>query len=147
MKVVLLEDVKKLGKKNDVVEVSDGYARNFLFKRNLAIEATGGNLNDVRLKQGSVKAKEDRELAEAKELAALIGGRRFTIRKKTGEGGRLYGALTAMDVADSLSAEGFNIDKRGVNLKQNLKNVGQTDVTLKLHTEVSCEIVIEVVSA
>ncbi len=146
MKVVLLEDVKKLGKKNDVVEVSDGYARNFLFKQNLAVEATGGNLNEIKQKQGARKAREERELQEAKDLAKTIDKKTFVIRKKTGEGGRLYGTLTAMDVADALAEAGYTVDKRNITLKTNLKNVGSTDVHLKLHNEVSCEITVTVES-
>ncbi len=146
MKVVLLEDVKKLGKRNDVVDVSDGYARNFLFKQNLAVEATGGNLNEIKQKQGAKKAREAKELEEAKELAKTIDKKTFVIRKKTGEGGRLYGTLTAMDVAEALAASGYTVDKRNITLKTGLKNVGSTDVHLKLHNEVSCEITVTVES-
>lgn len=144
MKVVLLEDVKKVGKKNDIVEVSAGYARNFLFKKNLAVEASSDALNEVKQKLGAQKAKEARELAEAKEMKTKLDGKTFTIRKKTGEGGRLYGALTAIDIADCLAKEGFVIDKRNITPAQALKNVGSTNVSLKLHTEVSCEITVKV---
>lgn len=144
MKVVLLEDVKKLGKKNDVVEVSTGYARNFLFKKNLAVEASGEALNEVKQKLGAQKAKEKRELEEAREASKQLAGRTFTIKKKTGEGGRLYGALTAIEIADCLEKEGYSIDKRNITPAVALKNVGSTPVTLKLHNEVSCEITVVV---
>ncbi len=146
MKVILLEDVKKLGKKNDVVEVSTGYARNFLFKKNLATEATGQQLNEVKQMMGAKKAKEARELEEARELSQTIAGQTFKIEKKTGEGGRLYGTLTSMDVADALAKAGYKVEKRDITLKDTIKNVGTFPVHLKLHTEVSCEIQIEVVS-
>lgn len=146
MKVVLLEDVKKLGKKNEVVEVSAGYARNYLFKNNLATEATGGALNEVKQKQGAKKAREARELAEAKEMGKKLNGKTFTIKKKTGEGGRLYGALTAIDIAECLAKEGYDLDKRNITPEITLKNVGSTKVTLKLHTEVTVEITVNVES-
>lgn len=146
MKVVLLEDVKKLGKKNDVVEVSPGYARNFLFKKNLAVEASGDALNEVKQKLGAQRAREKRELAEAKETAKQLDGKTITIKKKTGEGGRLYGSLTAIDIADALEKQGYTVDKRNITPALTLKNVGSVPVQLKLHSEVSCEIIVVVES-
>lgn len=144
MKVILLEDVKKLGKKNDVVEVSNGYANNFLFKKNLAIEASKEKLNELKLKEGAEKADQARRLEDAKNLAEELDGQKFVIKKKSGENGRLYGTLTSIDVAEALKAAGYDIDKRHITLRHDLKNVGSTDVDLKLHNSVSTTITINV---
>lgn len=146
MKVVLLQDVKNIGKMDEIVNVADGYARNFLFKKGLAMEANSVNLNNIKTKKKAEAAKEAQRLAEAKELAGVLGGRSFTIRMRTGEKGRLYGTLTAIDVAEALKKEGFTIDKRNITLATPLKNVGSTDATLKLHREVSCKITVHVES-
>jgi len=99
MKVILLTEVKGLGKADDVVEVNDGYARNLLFKKSLALEATPVNLNAIKLKKGSLAEKARRELLEAKENGKKLSDQRITLTMKSGEGGRLYGAVTAMDIA------------------------------------------------
>lgn len=147
MKVVLLEDVKKLGKADEIVEVSDGYARNFLFKKNLAVEATKENLNEVKLRKKAEQVKAERALAEAKETAAELEGKNFTMKMKAGEGGRLYGTLTAMDVADALVKAGYQVDKRNITIKVPLKNVGTTDVAVKLHNDVTANVVVKVEEA
>ncbi len=146
MKVVLLEDVKKLGKKNEIVDVSTGYARNYLIKRGLAAEADKQALHEVKQQMAAQKAREKRELAEARETAKKLEGKSFTIKKKTGEGGRLYGALTSMDIADRLAEDGFEVDKRNITPRIEMKNTGSTPVEVKLHTDVSCEITIVVES-
>lgn len=147
MKVVLLEDVKKLGKADEIVEVSDGYARNFLFKKNLAVEATKENLNEVKLRKKAEQVKAERALAEAKETAAELEGKNFTMKMKAGEGGRLYGTLTAMDVADALVKAGYQVDKRNITIKVPLKNIGTTDVAVKLHNDVTANVVVKVEEA
>lgn len=147
MKVVLLEDVKKLGKADEIVEVSDGYARNFLFKKNLAVEATKENLNEVKLRKKAEQVKAERALAEAKETAAELEGKNFTMKMKAGEGGRLYGTLTAMDVADALVKAGYQVDKRNITIKAALKNIGTTDVAVKLHNDVTANVRVKVEEA
>ncbi|MDI9498034.1 MAG: 50S ribosomal protein L9 [Bacillota bacterium] len=146
MKVVLLQDVPKLGKKDQVVEVAAGYARNYLFRRNLAIEATSEALNVVATRRRAEEAKADQALTKARETGAEISGRTFTIRMKCGSSGRLYGALTAMDVAAALAEAGFEIDRRGIDIKNPLREIGITDVSLKLHPEVTVPIKIEVLA-
>lgn len=146
MKVILLEDVKKLGKKDEIVEVSKGYANNFLFKKNLAVEANSGKLNELKLKQGAQIAESNRILEEAKELANVLEGKTFTVKKKSGEQGRLYGALTSIDVAAALAEAGYEVNKRLITLKHDLKNIGSTEAELKLHNEVSCNIIVHVES-
>ena len=144
MKVILITDVKGLGKTDDVVEVNDGYARNLLFKKNLALEATPVNLNAIKLKKGSMAEKARRELIEAKENGKKLAEHRISILMKAGEGGRLYGAVTAMDIAASLEKQGFKIDKKHIIIKNPIKAVGSFEVTLKLHPEVSVDISIDV---
>lgn len=144
MKVILLEDVKSLGKADAIVDVSDGYARNFLFKKKLALEATAENLNSVKIKKKAQAAAAQRELEEAQNLGRELLDKSFTLKMKTGEGGRLYGALTAQEVAGALAQAGYKIDKRNITLGTPLKNVGSTTATLKLHNQVKVDITIVV---
>ena len=106
MKCILLADVKGLGKKDDIVEVQDGYARNFLLKKKLACEANADNMNKNKLKKGAEAEHARRELEEARKNGKLLDGKTVTLAVKTGEGGRLYGAVTAMDVADAIQKAG-----------------------------------------
>lgn len=140
MKVILLEDVKGIGKADDIVDVKPGYARNFLFKQNLALEATKGNLNEVKVRKKADAAKEKQRLEEAQELGQRLAGKSFTKKMKVGEGGRLYGTLTAMDVADLLQQAGFDVDKKQVSLATQMKNVGTTTAAIRLHRDVSVDI-------
>lgn len=144
MKVILLEDIKSLGKKNQVVEVNDGYARNFLLKNKKAVEATASNLNGVKIKLGAEEASRQRELARAKELGQKLAGKSFVIKMKTGEGGRLYGSLTSAELMQALKKEGYDIDKRDISLNSNVKHVGTTKATLRLHSEVKVEIEVKI---
>ncbi len=144
MKVILLKEVKGLGKIDDIVDVSDGYARNMLFKKNLALEATPANLNTIRLRKGSQAEKARRELEEAKVTGKTLDGKHFTVLVKSGEGGRLYGAVTAMDVSAALEKAGYSVDKKNIVIKNPIKAVGVYEVSLKLHTEVSVTVMIDV---
>jgi len=146
MKVILLADVKGLGKADDIVEVNDGYARNFLFKKNLALEATPTNLNAIKLKKGSLAEKSRRELIAAQEAGRTLAGQNITLEMKSGEGGRLYGAVTAMDVAAALEKKGYKIDKKQISIKNPIKMIGSCEVGLKLHPEVSVNITVDVVA-
>jgi large subunit ribosomal protein L9 len=146
MKVILLETVKSLGQAGEVVDVAPGYANNFLLKKGLAVEATKENMNVVRTRKKAAAAKEAQNLADARAMAEQLSGRSFSLSKKVGEGGKLYGTLTAMDVADCLKQAGFNVDKRGITVKESLKALGTTDVVLKLHSEVSVTIQVEVIA-
>ncbi|MDO5732922.1 MAG: 50S ribosomal protein L9 [Eubacteriales bacterium] len=144
MKVILLEDVKKLGKADEVVEVSDGYARNFLFKKNLALEATSKNLHEVKQKKATEAARHERLREEAKQQAEELSQRRFKIRMKVGEGGRLYGSLTNMDIQKVLKEAGYDFDKRNISIQHQLKNVGSTQAHVKIYADVSCSVDIDV---
>lgn len=144
MKVILLENVKALGKADDIVEVNDGYARNFLIRRKLALEASPQNLHEVKQRKHSQAAKAKRELEAAQALAEQLKDRTVVLRMKCGEGGKLYGAVTAMDIAEALKAEGFKLDKRGISLKQSIKQLGSYVAELKLHNEVSLSLNVKV---
>ncbi len=144
MKVILLQDVKGHGKADDIVEVNDGYARNFLFKKNLALEATPANLNSIKIKKSAEAAKAERELEEAREVGSRLKDQIFTLPVKCGEGGRLYGAITSMDVAAVLEKSGYSVDKRNITIKTQIKNLGDFEADVKLHPKVTVKIGIKV---
>ena len=145
MKVILIKDVKGLGKVDDIVEVQDGYARNFLFRQNLALEATPANLNTVRTRKSAEAAKATREREQALQTGARIKDQTFALAIKCGEGGRLYGAVTAMDVADMLQKQGFKVDKRDITLPH-IKTLGLYDAEIRLHHDVHVKFHLNVVA-
>ncbi len=146
MKVILLSDVKNVGKANDVVNVSDGYARNFLFKKGLAKEVNSANLNEVKLQTGAKAEHERRALLAAQEAKKILDGKMFTVVARGGADGRLYGAVTAQDISESLKKEGFDIDKKKVVISNPIKNTGLFKTRVKLHPQVSADINVEVVT-
>lgn len=133
MKVILLENIKGVGKKDDVINASDGYARNFLFPRKLAVEANKGNLDKLKSKQDSNQFKRDTEKAEAEEIAKKIDSLNLKIKVKAGENGKIFGGVTSKEIAEGLKSE-FNIeiDKKKVLLKETIKTLGTTIVDIKL---------------
>ncbi|MBR4513569.1 MAG: 50S ribosomal protein L9 [Lachnospiraceae bacterium] len=146
MKVILLEDVKSLGKKDQIVDVSDGYARNFVLKKKLGIEATPKNLNELKLK----KAHEDKVAAErlddAKALGEKINSSKVVLPIKLGEGGRTFGSVSSKEIADALNKQlGIEVDKKKINLKETIKTAGTHEVEIKLHTQVTAKLTVEVV--
>lgn len=147
MKLILLQDVKDVGKKNDVVDVNDGYGRNFLLKKKLAKEVTAANLNDVKMKKGAEAELARRELENAKLLASKIENKEFELKVKCGDAGKLYGAVTSMDVAEAMKAQGYDISKKNVVIDGTIKTVGKFEVKIKLHTKVSTKIIVNVVAA
>ena len=141
MKVILLSDVKGQGKKGEIVNVSDGYARNFLFPRNLAQEANAQNLNSAQVRQDAAAHKKAVEKKNAEELAAQLADRGVTIQAKCGSTGRLFGAITNAEIAEPLSAQtGLDIDKKKVVLQNPIKELGTYTVTLKLYAGVQTNI-------
>ena len=141
MKVILLSDVKGQGKKGEIVNVSDGYARNFLFPRNLAQEANAQNLNSAQVRQDAAAHKKAVEKKNAEELAAQLADRSVTIQAKCGSTGRLFGAITNAEIAEALSAQtGLDIDKKKVVLQNPIKELGTYTVTLKLYAGVQTNI-------
>ncbi|MBN1775481.1 MAG: 50S ribosomal protein L9 [Clostridiales bacterium] len=144
MKVILLSDVNGLGKADDIVDVNDGYARNFLIKRKMALEATVSNLNSIRLKKGSQAEKARKEKEEAQSVASKLAGQKVVLEMKAGEGGKLYGAVTSADVAEALGKLGFSADKKNISIKGPIKSAGEYETTVKLHSEVSVNVTVEV---
>ena len=141
MKVILLSDVKGQGKKGEIVNVSDGYARNFLFPRNLAQEANAQNLNSAQVRQDAAAHKKAVEKKNAEELAAQLADRGVTIQAKCGSTGRLFGAITNAEIAEALSAQtGLDIDKKKVVLQNPIQELGTSTVTLKLYAGVQTNI-------
>ena len=145
MKVVLLQDVKNLGKKEQLVNVSDGYARNYLFPKKLAIEATSGKLKELEEKKNSEVKKKDKEKQEAKELAAKIGKLVVNFNVKAGENGKLFGSITSKDVADAVKSQHkIEIDKKKVVLHDAIKALGTYQVEIKVYPEISAVINVKV---
>ncbi|MCI9450208.1 MAG: 50S ribosomal protein L9 [Clostridiales bacterium] len=151
MKVVLLKDVKGQGKKDQVINVSDGYARNFLLPKGLAVEANGAVLNDIKNKESSKAHKIELERAAAREIAAKLEEITVTLKVKAGGaagGGKLYGSVTAKDIAEGLKSEhGIEIDRRKIALDEQIKQFGKYSVPVKLYTEITGNIHIHVVEA
>ena len=138
MKVVLTADVKGQGKKNDIVEVSDGYARNFLFPRKLAVEATNKVLNEIKGQNEARRHRLEVELAEARALAAKLDTLLIKIHATSGADGRLYGSITAKDIAEQLEKDyGIALDKRKIVLANPIRAYGQYDPDVKLYTDVT----------
>jgi large subunit ribosomal protein L9 len=140
MKVILKQDVEKLGKAGDVVKVAPGYGRNYLIPRRIAMEATPGNLKVVEMERIAHARRDQRE----KESASILGGEivkiTVTLQKKTGEGGSLYGSVTALDIADFLTTHKIDIDKRKIQLEEPIKTVGEYQVPIRLHRDVTVPI-------
>ncbi|QAA30428.1 MULTISPECIES: 50S ribosomal protein L9 [Clostridium] len=137
MKVILLQDVKKLGKKGDVIEASDGYARNYLFPRNLAEQANDSNLHVLNAKKETERRKKLAEIEEAQKLADELKNKEIKIVAKTGDSGRLFGAITSKDVAELIKKQyNVTIDKKKI-VMDTLKLAGSYDIEVKLYPEVS----------
>lgn len=146
MKVIFLKDVKGKGKKGDVKNVSDGYARNYLLKNNLAEEATPGNLKALEAKNKKNAALEQEEKEEAIQLKEKLENLTVELKAKSGEGGRLFGSITSKQIADTLNKQyGYKIDKRKIELNQPIRALGYTNVPVKLHPEVSGTIKVHVI--
>jgi len=145
MKVILKEDVKALGKKGKVCEVSDGYARNFLVPRGLAVEATQGNVQDLAHKQKQEEQRKQKEKQNAIDLATRIESMEVILKVKVGDKGRLFGSVTSKEIAEILEKEyQLKIDKRKIELKDAIKAMGEHTITVKLHPEVSGNLKIKV---
>lgn len=148
MKVILKQDVKNLGSKDSIVEVSDGYARNYLLPKGLAIEAKEGIVKEINIRKKAEKQRKDKELEEAKALANRLKDAVITIKGKAGENGKLFGSITSMDIAQALKKDlKLDIDKKKINLTEAIKTLGQTQVELRLYPEVTTTIKVNVVSA
>ena len=141
MKVILLEDVKSLGKKGEVVNVNDGYARNLLFKKNLGIEATKQNLNDLKLQKQNNDKLEAERLEEAKKLAKELEEKQAVLAIKTGSDGRVFGSVSTKEIAEAAKEQlGYELDKKKMHLKDAIKSIGTFHVPVKLHPKVTVEL-------
>ena len=148
MKVILLVDVKELGKKGKVVEVAEGYGRNYLLPRGLAIEASGGNIKILSNQKAADDRKKTRELEVAKELAAKIDQITLVIKTKVGESGRLFGSVTSKELSELLQKNyKLVIDKRKIELKDSIKCLGTYNLTVKIHPEVQATLKINVIGS
>ena len=145
MKVLLTEDVKKLGKKGEIVEVSDGYAKNYILPQKLGMEATKAIQNEWQVRKGSEANRKEKGKQEALALAKELTGKSVTIRTKAGEGGRLFGSITTKEVAELIHQQlGLEVDKKKLTLNAAVKAIGQYTVSIRLHTEATAEILLKV---
>ena len=147
MKVVLREDVDDLGRKGDLLDVADGYARNFLVPRGLAIRATKGAAKQAEAMRRNRAAREERDVAAAQELAARLDGQRIQVKARAGEGGKLFGSVTSADVADAVHVQtGVEIDRRKLEPAEPIKELGESELAVRLHPDVAASVTVEVVA-
>jgi large subunit ribosomal protein L9 len=148
MKVILQQDIVKVGKEGEIVTVADGYARNYLFPRNLAVEASGGALKTVQLRQAQEEKRGEKLLAQATQAKEKLEGKTVTITAKAGTGDRLYGSITAQDIADAAQKSlGVAVDKRKIQMTDPIKSMGTHTVPVKLHRDITVPLTVEVVRA
>lgn len=147
MKVILQADVKGTGKKGQVLEVADGYARNFLFPKKLAIEATTGNIQDMSHKKAVEDRRKEKERQDAIDLANKLNVTQIEVKTKIGEGGRLFGSVTSKEIVEALKKQhGVGVDKRKLELKEPIKALGNYEVHVKVHPEVLAKLQVHVVA-
>ena len=146
MKVILKQDVKNLGKKEQLVNVSDGYARNYLLPRGIAVEADAKNLNIMQSRNTAAKERKDREAAKASAVADKLKELVLDIKAKAGESGKLFGSITSMDIADEIKKSfGMDIDKKKIDLPEPIKHLGKTEVDIKLYPGVTGKLTVNIV--
>lgn len=145
MKVILLQDVKSLGKKNDIVDVSDGYAKNFIFTKKLGVEANAKNLNDLKLQKQNDEKVAAKLLSDAKEYAKLVEEKTVVVKVKSGEGGRVFGSVSSKEIAEEAKKQhGLELDKKKIQLPEQLKSIGAYEIAVKLHPQVTATLKVKV---
>ena len=145
MKVILLQDVKSLGKKGEIVNINDGYARNYVLPKKLGLEANGKNLNDLKLHRQNEEKIALENLEAAKELAKKIEAGKVELKIKTGEGGRTFGSVSSKEIAIAVKEQmGYDIDKKKIQMKDSIKSLGMHPVSIKLHKDVTAELKVHV---
>lgn len=144
MKVILQKDVKNLGKKGDAVEVSEGYARNYLVPRGLVVMATDANLRTLKQEQEAKQNRKEREKKEAADLARKMSDMKVTIAAKAGEAGRIFGSVTSADIAAALERQGVKVDKRKIELKDPIKVLGEYKVDVRVYQEMLATLTVKV---
>jgi large subunit ribosomal protein L9 len=145
MEVILREDIEKLGHRGEVVRVTDGYARNFLLPKRLAVQATEANKKIVEQERHAHLRREAKEKVEAEDLAKLVSGVTVVIAQKAGEQDQLFGSVTAKDIVEALEKQDFSIDRRKIQLAEPIRQLGEYKVAIRLHRDVSSEILVQVV--
>jgi large subunit ribosomal protein L9 len=145
MEVILREDIERLGNHGQVVKVADGYARNFLLPKRLAVAATDANRKIVEQERQAHLRREAKQKGEAEDLSKLLSGVTVTIAQKAGENDQLFGSVTSKDVADALAAKNFTIDRRKVLLDEPIKQLGEFKIPVRLHKDVTAEVTVQVV--
>jgi len=146
VKIVLREDVDNLGDRGQIVNVAPGYARNFLFPKRLAFEATPGNLRQIELQKKAWGAKEAREADDARKVASTMSGVTITIAKKVGENDTLYGSVTTHEIAELLKAKGVVVDRRKIQLHEPIRSLGTFEVPIRIHRQVTAPVTVNVVA-
>ncbi len=145
MKVILLQDIKGSGKRDDIINVSDGYARNFLFPKKLAVEATPGAQKEIERKRAAEAAREAERRASAEEKAKQLKGKTINLAVKCGEKGRLYGSITTAEIAEQLKKQhGIEVDKKKIDLTDPIRNVGDTTVSVWLYSGITTTMTVHV---
>lgn len=140
MQIILQEDIEKLGTRGQLVDVAEGYARNFLLPRKLGLEATPGNMKRLEKMRAAFAKKTAVEKDSAQKLAELLTGVSLTLSRKAGDNDQLFGSVTSGDIAEALKAQGYEIEKRKIDLKEPIKLVGEYEIPIKLHREVSATV-------
>ena len=145
MKIILLQDVKNVGKKGQIIDASDGYARNFILPKKLGVEANSKNMNDLKLQNANAEKIAKEQLENAKEFAALMETKEVVVTMKAGEGGRAFGSVSSKEIAQAAKEQcGMEIDKKKIQLPEAIKNFGVYEVTVKLHPQVSGKLTVKV---
>ena len=145
MKIILLQDEKKLGKKGDIIEASEGYARNYILPKKIGVEASSKNLNDLKLHKANEEKVAQENLDAAKALATELETKQVVVKIKAGEGGRTFGSVSSKEIATE--QHGIEIDKKKIQLPESLKNFGSYEVTVKLHPQVAAKLTVKVTEA
>ena len=144
MQVILLQDVKGQGKKGELIDVNEGYARNFLVQKGFAEVATPAKINDLKQKKAAADYHKQEEVKAMHALASELKGKTFTVRIKVGQGGKVFGSVTGANISEALSAAGYDVDKKKIVLANPIKNVGIYDVDIKLLEGITAKIKVEV---
>ena len=148
MKIILLQDEKKLGKKGDIIEASEGYARNYILPKKIGVEATPKNMNDLKLQKANDAKVAQEQLDAAKALAAELETKQIVVKIKAGENGRTFGSVSTKEIAAAVKEQcNLEIDKKKIQLPEALKNFGSYEVAVKLHVQVTAKLTVKVVEA
>lgn len=148
MKIILLQDEKKLGKKGEIIEANDGYARNYILPKKIGVEATPKNLNDLKLQKANDEKVAQQQLDAAKELAAVLETKQVVVKMKAGEGGKAFGSVSSKEIVAEFKAQhGIELDKKKIVLADSIKNFGNYEVAIKLHPQVVGKFTVKVTEA